>query len=147
MSYLRNKYRALLGALNQEDSEIWNGYIAENYLKVYTGKYINNKGGFGTQANYDIWIIKIPKGATSVSLKLNSPYSYLQFGGGNQIIQCWQKEEGGNKIKISGCQFNSKTVELPIGYSILAITKRNDQKDKATFEFSKNSGGTKLLTQ
>lgn len=64
---LRDKYMALLMAFGN-DKAVWNGIVTENSLLMYENYYPSASGNFSYSTNYNSYWLKIPKGATQISI-------------------------------------------------------------------------------
>lgn len=141
---MRNRRRGLLG---KKDSGVWSGILNTDFYEKRDGTTIIYKDTIGSNPNYRIYSLEIPKKANFLSLRADNTMAlnpaWVSFSNNSPISSPIFSTD----YSLSG---KSSLLNIPVNnsYKFVYIPIMNtSRKVNVTFEFTKNSGGgTKLLT-
>lgn len=130
---LRDKYNALLMAFSQQEEPIaWSGDVFVDNEKRLSGCYVNNNAVLATSSAHNLFWIKIPKGATSITISANNSIgsSVTNLGHTNNI------EASTFSLRRHYTTETNVTLQVSDQYQYVAFSVRINVT-RCTFEFSK----------
>lgn len=131
MNYLKKKYNHLV--IDQEDKALREGLLLKDYKYIINNTYIYTRSTnteYIYSANYNVYVLQIPKGAKKLTLKTNSQY---QFSGEHNCGIGYI-----NGYTITSAMKTTVEIDIDNAFKYIGITARTSQNllsPKASFKF------------